>query len=370
MLIFHYVDFALRSWVNLTNSYSSTFNFVDKCLICCKLIPYLRNFFRTISVYILLVMTLQRFIYLYFPLIRSKVNSSKCIKIIILNLSLFSGVLNIGNLFINTLVKHDSNGELYCSIKPDYLSIQFIIDFLFVSFSILVPTLFILVFSLILFCKIRSNIPAGNDYFKLCYCFERNITNNSTEISKRNSLNLRQDNSIVSVSNFKSQDKFLITKEKLTLEYKLEGHKNQSSKLNTKFKTKFNQSIRTTYMLVLLSKWFVILHLPYFICWILFHLHINQMKKLQEQSHVNYSYESEANSSFGYSSLLSDPNNTLLIKGFLNLFEILFLSNYSINFLVYLLNGPLFRKHHSKIFCKGFEKCVFLMFCSCFGFLR
>lgn len=66
VLVFHYSDFTFRSWVNLTESYESRFNFVDKINLFCKLVPYLRNVFRTISVYTLVLMTTQRLIVLHF----------------------------------------------------------------------------------------------------------------------------------------------------------------------------------------------------------------------------------------------------------------------------------------------------------------
>lgn len=86
-----------------------------------------------------------------------------------------------------------------------------------------------------------------------------------------------------------------------------------------------NKSIRNTYILVVLSKWFIFLHLPYFICWCLFYLY---MKKLN-------------------SSLLS-IDIIFLFKSLLNFFEIVFLFNYSINFFLYYFNGPFFRKRHAK----------------------
>lgn len=293
VLIFHYIDFTFRSWINLTENYSSKFNFVDKCEICCKLIPYFRNFFRTISVYILLAMTIQRFIFFYLPLKRSIVNSPKTIKFTIYSITLFSLILNSGNLITNTLTKHETNGEFYCNINPKFFNLQIIFDFTFVLFSILLPTLFILVFSIFLFTRIK---------FKM-----------------------------------------------------------------KKFKTKLNQSIRTTYMLVLISKWFIILHLPYFIFWIFLHYQIKKsnfyLKKLEEFSfsaNISSSYELSQAYSQQY---IQNQNLTLLLKGFLNLFEILFLSNYSMHFLLYLINGPLFKKRHSRLVYNMFQHFIFFLFC-------
>lgn len=290
ILISHYTDFTFRSWINLTKNYSSKFNFVDKCSICCKIIPLFRNFFRTLSVYILLVMTIQRFIFFYLPLKRSFVNSKKTNVVIVSSLTIFSLILNSGNLITNTLTKHHTNGEYYCNINPNLFGLKIIFDSLFVLFSILLPILFILVFSIFLFSRIKFNL-----------------------------------------------------------------------------KSKLNKSIRTAYILVLLSKWFIILHLPYFICWVLLHFQIKKSVVHLNDFHQLNSFNSNDTSLYKETQIdqhFTKNNNLILIlKAFLNLFEILFLSNYSMHFLLYLINGPSFRKRHSNLVFNMFQHFVFLLFC-------
>ncbi len=176
VLLLHYIDFTFRSWINLTETYSSRINFVDKSIIFCKFIPYFRNVFRTISVYTLILMTLQRYIYLYFPLIRSRWCSIKAGKKILFTLIVLSLFFNTSSLILNNLEKHHVNGESFCTVRKEFIIYQFQIDILFVMFTILIPTVFILILSLSLFYKIKSNAP--KDFFKMC------IWNN-----KRNSIN-------------------------------------------------------------------------------------------------------------------------------------------------------------------------------------
>lgn len=160
VLVLHYIDFTFRSWVNLVGAHSSEFNFVDKCLLCCKFMPYLRNVFRTVSVYTLLILTIQRFIILYFPIIRAKFLSSKFNEGLIVSLVFFALLLNMGNLFMNTLVQHKETGEFYCNVDVNYIDMQFYIDLVFISMTIIVPTVFIIIFSVILFSEIKKNIPS------------------------------------------------------------------------------------------------------------------------------------------------------------------------------------------------------------------
>ena len=511
VLALHYIDFTFRSWVNLTESYSSRFNFVDKCLLCCKLIPYLRNVFRTISVYTLLLMTFQRYVVLYFPLVRAKWCSIKFTKRILFVLILISLVLNVNNLILNDLEVHQENQEHYCTVKKEYIKYQFVIDIVFVMFTILIPTIFVLVISFVLLSKIKSNAP--KDYFNLCLCninFSPNrdslTDKTNADDDRRNEFNSNMDSMYVMdaqnaqnanntnqnmVYNSTSQNTKLIQpsyqkfndvsvykrtptasihlnvdlkkdrrksstnytiqkqskprpkikksfsdnafnyayerrandassitgmnkrvlRKKLSLQEIstfLRNYEQQMNQGTLNFAKKSGHSVRTTYMLVLISKWFVILHLPYFICWIIFHLHMNEQAQLVQRIlapptpspvlessaydlqqafyymskslngsklsnrttpvvqkttlaalhtvNDNYNYNYNYNTEDREEKLSYIESRTMLIRGLVNLFEILFLFNYSINFLLYNLNGPLFRKRHKKLLSKYFLK--------------
>lgn len=160
VLALHYVDFTFRAWINLLGEHSSEFNFVDKCLLCCKLVPYLRNVFRTVSVYTLLILTIQRFIVLYFPLVRAKFLSLRFNESLIIGLVLFALSLSMGNIFMNALVPHKETKIVYCTVDPVFVDLQFGVDLFFVVLTIIFPTLFIFIFSVILFLEIKRNLPA------------------------------------------------------------------------------------------------------------------------------------------------------------------------------------------------------------------
>lgn len=137
VILFHYLDFTFRTWINLTRSHSSKFNFVDKNLFFCKLIPYLRNVFRAISIYALILVSTQRLVALYFPMVKSRWSSIYFNRKLIFLLFIFSISINLNNVFLNDLLKN--HGENFCSINKNYLRIQFIFDIKFVIVTILIP---------------------------------------------------------------------------------------------------------------------------------------------------------------------------------------------------------------------------------------
>ena len=133
--------------------------------------------------------------------------------------------------------------------------------------------------------------------------------------------------------------------------------------LNLNFvKAKTGRSVRTTYMLVLLSKWFIFLHFPYFICWIILHLHFDihnkYVKDFVDVVIQNDSVKENYNTLHRWDSIVT---KTKLLRSFVNLFEVLLLFNYSINFILFNLNGPMFRKKHKEIIL-GFLLKIFSVF--------
>lgn len=469
VLLLHYLDFTFRSWVNLLGIYDSKFNFVDKCLLCCKMIPYFRNVFRTISVYILLLMTVQRNVQLYFPLYRSKwFCSNKFIKKRLVFIIVLSLLINLNNPYLNSLVQHKQSGEMYCSVDSEHVSLQFKIDLLFVLVTILIPILLILILSFVLLTKIKSNAP--NYYFQFCLC-KRNSTSlidlngpsmnqkehstmkmtliNGTNLNWNGTTTLNpgniempaappspvrltykideEDNSVLLTKSIrpifrfkrentkrkslKSQSSYQFVRTADGNNIKLFKNSNscKSNHNNNSYKN-VGHSVRTTYMLVLLSKWFVILHLPYFICWILFHFQmsnptitdfnpfknvnsseifndyesilLNHTLNINNHDNMNNSffnqlimsenenfnstsilhlnktifkntdqivdYHNQSNHTFGSSLSYISFLKTRTLRGLLNIFEILFLFNYSINFLLYTINGNMFKRVYKK----------------------
>jgi hypothetical protein len=199
VLILHYMDFTLRSWVNLFGLYKSTFNFVDKCELCCKIVPYFRNVnfyflisnlyfhfqlkltrifvakvFRTISVYILIFMSVQRNIKLYFPLNRSKwFCSNRYMKRTLCLIVLMALIINLSSPYVNTLVENKPSGEMFCSVDSDHVNLQFKVDIFFVFVTVFIPIILISIFSCILLHKIKTHAPS----YYFCFCLYKHRLN-------------------------------------------------------------------------------------------------------------------------------------------------------------------------------------------------
>ncbi|CAF1007775.1 unnamed protein product [Brachionus calyciflorus] len=357
VIIFHYVDFTFRQWVNLTGSYSTKFNFVDKISMLCKLVPYFRNVFRTVSVYTLLLMTLQRLILLHFSSLRIKWSSTKFNKKLLISLFVTSLLINASNLYINDLVKHPYTGEFYCSVQSEYTNLQFKIDVVFVFITILIPSIFILLLSVILFINVKKGLNKTRRVAKRSIQGNMNLLNKQVLKYKDyfNYLNTRypqlpnlENIQTIEIKELNRIDRGLATDDiqVQNFSYDKELAKFKQEKDASAIKKSLSQSIRTTYMLVIVSKWFILLHLPYFLSWMLFHLSANKT----------------------FFATLDSINQKYLLRAFLNLFEIFFLLNYTINFILYFVNGPLFRKRHAKKIFKIIQNLVYIV-SQCFKYI-
>ncbi|RNA42890.1 allatostatin-A receptor isoform X1 [Brachionus plicatilis] len=228
VIILHYIDFTFRSWINLTGMYSSNFNFVDKIKFFCRIVPYFRNVFRTVSVYTLLLMTIQRLFVLYFPLARKKWFSVYFNRTLVKWLFIVSLCVNLSTLFVNDLVEHDANQELHCSIKKKNLEFQLTMDILFAILTILVPCMLISVITVVLYLRIKECL----NYRKID---ELNVVDRASQECSisRSEINLREYRHSTPVSMHPRKKKYSVN------------------------------SVKITYMLVVLSKWYIMLHLPY-----------------------------------------------------------------------------------------------------------
>ena len=130
----------------------------------------------------------------------------------------------------------------------------------------------------------------------------------------------------------------------------LKSHSSSAINLETNINNqkKPNYSLRTTYMLIILSKWFIILHVPYVICWLM--LHIDEL---------NSDYKNSTTTDYSFSLYALDVEHHLkietrrcIMRALNNLAEVIFITNYAINFLLYTINGKFFRKRCKETFIK------------------
>lgn len=280
VLIFHYIDFTFISWTNLIKSRKFCLNLMNQSRIFCKLIPFLRNLFRTMSIYCLVLLSIHRIYSLYYPMVKSRWSNLKFNKTVIFLIFIFAVLINWHNLILNDLVGHYKTNQIFCSINRNYFRYQFIFDFKYIIVSILIPIIIIIGISFVLYTKIRFVLKNRSYYV-------------NGIVLNRNERRLPSD-----------------------------------------------QSVKSAYLTLILSKWFVILHLPYTIIWSLLHIQLRKESSRVENFLLFLIYTKPN----------ENENKKYLLKGFLNFFEVLTILNYSVNFFIFIVKLSLFKKIYKKKF--------------------
>ena len=146
---------TLRNFVsiyNLTeNSWLKQMSFTDKNIIACKSANFLRNFLRLTSAYIVVAFTIQRLWVVLKPLKAKNKTKKSAFKTIgaIMTASL---VLNSWSPFFFYLETAKTN-YTYCDVK-NYLKYQyFIFNCFFISISIVIPSIIILICNFLIIKK-------------------------------------------------------------------------------------------------------------------------------------------------------------------------------------------------------------------------
>ncbi|RNA00258.1 hypothetical protein BpHYR1_035327 [Brachionus plicatilis] len=93
-------------------------------------------------------------------------------------------------------------------------------------------------------------------------------------------------------------------------------------------------SVRAAYLTLILSKWFVILHLPYAIIWSLLHFQLRE-ETIQAENILLHLINPKSD---------ENENQKYLLKTLLNLFEIMDILNYSVDFFILIMNSNQIKK--------------------------
>ena len=324
VLLTHYIDFTLRAWVNLHESFDTRINFVDHSRIFCKTVSYLRNVFRTISAYTMLLMTFERFIALYFPMNKNKLCSFRINALLTKILVITSLLLNSTILYLADIVKYPNSDYFICEFNEKFKTLYFYLNVLFVAFTILIPIIIISIVTFILLHKITEYVSIAN----LCCTFDRG--------------NLNYDE--------------MQNVELLPVATTTNHQQHQQNQFLFNYSNKPNYSLRTTYVLIIISKWFIILHCPYFICWLI--INIDEFTNMYNKYNSNtFSFNASLSSyTTDVEQHLKIETRKCILRAFHNLSEVIYITNYAINFLLYTINGKYFRKRFKATILKMFLK--------------
>ena len=262
-------------------------NITDRFDLSCRLVNYLRYFFRFFSAYLILTFTIQRAIALYWPFIEPRIKSSKYACLMISLLIFIGLIINKWTLLFFNVIKDGHDPSIsYCDIKKKFSKAYFFATIFYAIITMILPIVTIVGCNILIIAFILKNRR------------KRQILMKNQVIKKTCSENK-------SFSLFASDSSF---------------NKGYLSTVNHKKKIsqQYKESKRITRILILMSFSYVALNLPYFIAWSHFFYQIAIIKNLKAV--LKYK-----------------------IFSILNICEIFYVMNFAVNFFIYCLSGKKFR---------------------------
>ena len=260
-LIVHFFEDTIRSYIYLDNlkrlEFLDSLNLLDQSDLACSLFNYIRYVLRSASAYIMIAFTLQNLLIVYLPL-SSFFKSTKSAWIISGLIEFFSLMFNSWFLAIFRLKLEDENkSRYYCDVLKEYDKQYFKATIVYIFVIMLVPILVIFMSNFLIVIKITR------------------LSSNKTE-------------------------EIEIVEEK---------------ELKNDVLPRYSKDI--TKDLILISLFYAIFNLPYFVNWCCFYYY----EKLD-------SFPNEARQNYLYSAL--------------KVSELFYLLNYSVNFYIYAPSSSVF----------------------------
>lgn len=278
------------------------FNIIDRNIVVCRLVNYLRNVLRFMSAYVILVFTIQRALVVSKPLY-NRFKSRKSALIAIFLISYLSLFMNTWALFMFEIQKNEFTQ--YCDVKKSWSFAYLIINVIYMILVMIIPILLILGFNFLIIFKISQNVSQRVELRPL------RSRRDKTDITRLETLPSKETSEKRSLACYFSIN--YIAKRQNLLD---ENDKVYSSK-------------RVTKVLLFISFSYAFFNIPYAISWVIFF--------------VNFKFYQV------------DPKITDFIFSFVQLSETLSVLNYGINFYLLCLSGKLFRDQLKYSFAKLFR---------------
>jgi len=241
-LIIHLIEDTLKTFIDAYSIEKDHFlrmiNIVDMNNIQCRLINYLRNILRFVSVYIVVAFTLQRLLIVFKPL-TTKFKSNKSAWKTVLVIIIISVLFNIWVPFIFKI----NNGEKIfgdyqiCDVGKNYSAEYFYLNLINIILVLIIPMILILVFNGLIFSTLKKSESEGENLQE----------NNDLKITKSKSAKIPRSPGF----------------QNLSLLFDTTNNKH--------IQKKEKSSRKTSIKLSFLSFSYLILYLPYLICWLIFY---------------------------------------------------------------------------------------------------
>ena len=142
-LIVHFFEDTLKNIVKYYLLDINYFNIIDTNKEICILTNYMRYVLRSISSYIILAFTFQRFIIVYSPLSNRRFKSKKYAWFICLLIIISSLLLNSWSLFVFDLTTLNNTNQ--CDVLFEWEYIYYYISISYFTLSILIPMILIVI---------------------------------------------------------------------------------------------------------------------------------------------------------------------------------------------------------------------------------
>jgi hypothetical protein len=339
IIIFINFEYGLNSWANVFNSNVSVFNLIDDYLIACRLIPYVVTGLVYFSIYTFVALMLQRVIIFTEYNTKFNYNSVKFNKRLLSSIFVLSFACSSYKLFmVHMDVEKDKS---LCTWSLDKLTIGI---FAFsIIFLILIPFVSVLAMSIILHQKVR--------YFQTLMKQTSTALTQQQQQSDQTSLNesflFSEVRRCTIYLNYLDEQYPQVPGMLFGLRSSSLSITHRNSMESRRHFKKLSHSIYISAMIASISKYFLILNLPYLI--IMFVYKVYQKHASSSNSHqtndlnvdvfaFNYKDDEDQNDDMAY-----------LFKGLLKLAEVCAFTNCAIHFFIYLLYGKSFRREHKKM---------------------
>jgi hypothetical protein len=323
-LIVHFLEDTLRSFKSIFffESNEKRLDFISKISISdrfnftCGLFNYLRNVLRFISAYIIVAFTVQRLLIIYLSP-KSKFRNTKAAWIIVSIIVIIGLLINSWVPFFFELQSDDS--RLYCDVTRKYKQTYFNITCAYIFLIMFIPITVIFVSNFVIIVKTFQVFKSSLN--------QQNETNETMVLSVKNRVN--NERRIMNYDNNDEYEDDEEEEEEEEDEYEDENNSSETSELNFVYFIKKNKSKdlnRMARLLLLISFVFALFNLPYFISWCIFFYEV----AFQETTDL-------------------DRKDYLFVC--VQISEIFFVLNYSIQFYINHASSLKFREKVSEFIC-------------------
>ena len=305
----------------LTQSFASFINIMDRFDFFCRSINFARYFLRFMSAYIIVAFTIQRTRAIRKPFMQKMFESKRNLAWIFTTITISAILSSLWIPMILHSKQLESNNYISqseCYIREGYSNIYFAITNTYIVIIMFIPMIVICACNSLTIYYLKKSSRSRKALSEESNTFSRSQHSRKSQYSRKTqyfSINLENLN----------------TKKTYNEQIQVESTKTNTI-LETKRRKNLRQETKANIMLLVMSFSYVLLDLPYFISWVcLFYHGKNQQLNQELKSIIDY----------------STFKNFLI--GITHLTELLYLLNFSIHFYIYCISSKTYYTRLKKI---------------------